>query len=178
MSEFDEQGRPRPTESGSEIETLLSFLDYQRATFEWKCRGLDATDLQVRVAASSMTLGGMLKHLVFVEDYWFTFWWRGEELPSPWAEVDWDQTPNWDWESASCDTPDELMDHWRHAVSRARDVVSADLANGTLDEHARRREEGASPSRRWILCHMIEEYARHCGHADLLREAIDGQTGE
>ncbi|HEY7931967.1 MAG TPA: DinB family protein [Acidimicrobiales bacterium] len=178
MSELDEQGRPRPPSNAGEVDTLVGFLDFQRATFEWKCRGLSAAQLQRRVGASTMTLGGMLKHLAFVEDYWFSYWWRGTPLPAPWRDVDWDQSPNWEWDRAAHEEPDELFRQWHDAVSRARDVVRADLALGTLDDLAQRTEEGESPTRRWMLCHMIEEYARHCGHADLLRESIDGETGE
>ena len=178
MSDLDQQGRPRPPSNGDEVETLCAFLEFQRATFEWKCRGLTGSQLQTRVGASTMTLGGMLKHLAFVEDYWFGYWWRGTPLPSPWSDVDWDQTPNWEWDRASHEGPDDLFRQWRDAVARARDVVRTDMAVGTLDDRAARHEEDESPSRRWMLCHMIEEYARHCGHADLLREFIDGETGE
>ena len=72
MTDVDEQGRPEPPLAGDETDTILGFLDYQRATFAWKCAGLDAAGLQATVAASSMTLGGMLKHLAYVEDDWFS----------------------------------------------------------------------------------------------------------
>ncbi|MQY07448.1 DinB family protein [Actinomadura macrotermitis] len=179
MSDTDEQGRPEPPPAGDETATLLGFLDFQRATLAWKCGGLDAAGLRATVGASSMTLGGMLKHLAYVEDEWFTQRFRGEGMPSSWQEVDWRTDPDWDWRSAADDSPEELFALWREAADRSRAVVGAALSDGGLEQLARWSwPDGQVPSLRWILCHMIEEYARHNGHADLLREAVDGQTGE
>src|ERR1019366_2956886 len=84
MTELDEQGRPKPPSSAGEADTVIGFLEFQRATFAWKCSGLDAEGLDVRVAASTMTVGGMLKHLALVEDSWFSEWLEGREAPAPW----------------------------------------------------------------------------------------------
>jgi uncharacterized damage-inducible protein DinB len=179
MSDLDEHGRPFPPAAGDESATLLGFLDYQRATLAWKCGGLDAAGLRATVGVSSMTLGGMLKHLACVEDDWFTRWLQGKEMPSPWQAVDWRADPDWDWRSATQDTPEELFGLWRESVDRSRSAVSEALADGGLEQRARRAwPNGLVPSLRWILCHMIEEYARHNGHADLIRESVDGETGE
>ena len=179
MTDVDEQGRPEPPFAGDESATSLGFLEFQRATLAWKTQGLDAAGLGTTVAASSMTLGGMLKHLALVEDSWFSEWLLGRDLGPPWDAVDWDADPDWDWHSAAADTPEQLLTLWQDAVARSRSAVAEALADGGMGRLARRTwPDGRSPSLRWIVCHMIEEYARHNGHADLIRESIDGQTGE
>ena len=90
MTDLDEHGRPEPPPAGDETETLLGFLEFQRATLAWKCSGLDADGLRATTAASSMTLGGMLKHLAYVEDQWFSRWLRGRDPAPPWDTVDWE----------------------------------------------------------------------------------------
>ena len=179
MTQTDAQGRPQPPDAGTEAETLVGFLEFQRATFAWKTDGLDAKGLQTRVAASSMTLGGMLKHLALVEDGWFSHCLEADDYGPPWDTVDWDADPDWEWRTAADDTPDQLRTLWREHVDTARANVARALAGGDPGQLAKRTTpDGEAPSLRWILCHMIEEYARHNGHADLIREAIDGQTGE
>jgi uncharacterized damage-inducible protein DinB len=179
MTIIDDQGRPEPQPAVDETETLLGFLDYQRATFAWKCGGLDAAGLSVSIAASTMTLGGMMKHLALVEDYWFSQWLRGRESPSPWATANWEADPDWDWHSATENTPEQLRALWQASVEHSRNMVTEALAEGDLGQLAHRTwPDGRSPSMRWIIVHMIEEYARHNGHADLIRESVDGLTGE
>jgi uncharacterized damage-inducible protein DinB len=179
MTLLDEQGRPQPPEAAGETATLLGFLEFQRATLAWKCRGLDAAGLRARVAVSPMTLGGMLKHLAYVEDWWCSHWLHGRDQEPPWNTVDWAADPDWDWHSAAGDTPEQLHTLWQDAVARSRSLVTEALAGGGLDRLARRTgSDGRAPSLRWILFHLVEEYARHNGHADLLRESVDGLTGE
>ncbi len=179
MNTVDEQGRPEPPIAADEVATLLGFLDFQRATFEWKCSGLDASGLNTSVAASTMTLGGMLKHMALVEDQWFCWVLHGEKQWPPWDTVDWKADRDWDWHSAADDTPEQLRVMWRTSVERARERVAAALADGGMGRLADYNgSHGPPPSLRWIVCHMIEEYARHNGHADLIREAVDGATGE
>jgi uncharacterized damage-inducible protein DinB len=179
VTEIDEHGRPEPPLTGDEAATLVGFLEYQRATLAWKTAGLDAAGLDTTTAASTMTLGGMLKHLAYVEDNWFSRSLHGRTPSPPWDTVDWGADEDWDWHSAAHDPPAELRALWQDAVARSRAAVAEALDGGGLDQLARRRwPDGRAPSLRWILCHMIEEYARHNGHADLLREAVDGQTGE
>src|SRR5436305_875198 len=120
MTDLDEHGRPDTPPAADETATLLSFLDYQRATFAWKCSGLDAAGLRATVGASTMTLGGMLKHLALVEDSWFSQRLRGRDLQAPWDTVDWSADPDWDWQSAADDSPDQLFALWREAVERSR----------------------------------------------------------
>ncbi|HZU12471.1 MAG TPA: DinB family protein [Chloroflexota bacterium] len=179
MTDIDEQGRPEPPLTGDETSTLLGFLDFQRATFAWKVGGLDAAGLGATVGASTMTLGGMMKHLALVEEGWFSRSLQGQEHGPPWDAVDWESDPDWEWHSAADDSPEQLFALWQDAVNRSRASVAEALARGGLDQPARRTwPDGRAPSLRWIICHMIEEYARHNGHADLLRESVDGLTGE
>jgi uncharacterized damage-inducible protein DinB len=179
MSNLDEHGRPEPPLAADETTTLLGFLDFQRATLAWKCSGLDAAGLGATVGPSSMTLGGMLKHLAYVEDSWFSRWLHGHDRQPPWDTVDWKADPDWDWHSAAEDTPEQLRAMWQDTVDRSRSLVAQALDDGGLERLARRAwPDGRSPSLRWILVHMIEEYSRHNGHADLLRESVDGLTGE
>jgi len=169
-----------PPQEAGETATLLGFLDYQRSTLEWKCRGLSDDQLRVALPTTSMTLGGLLKHLAYVEDYWFTQVVAGQPPTQAWGE-DWEADPDWDWHSAADDPGDELRTLWVERVERSRAVVDSQLAQGGAkalnDAHSAWGGQGRV-SLRWVLVHMIEEYARHNGHADLIRESIDGQTGE
>lgn len=174
----DEQGRPEPPVDGDELPMALGFLDFLRATMRWKCEDLDADGLRATTASSAMTLGGLLKHLAWVEDHWFSRRLLGRDAAPPWADVDWDADRDWEWNSASSDTPAELLALWDASVERSRAAVTEVAAAG-VDRRAQAPwPDGRSPTLRWIVLHMIEEYARHCGHADLLRESVDGRTGE
>jgi uncharacterized damage-inducible protein DinB len=179
MTDLDEQGRPEPPLAADETATLLGFLEFQRATLAWKCAGLDAAGLRATVGVSSITLGGMLKHLAIVEANWFSRWLLGRGFGPPWNTVDWTADPDWEWQSAADDSPEQLRTLWQDAVARSRSLLAEALAEGGLDQLARATwPDGRKPSLRWILCHLIEEYARHNGHADLIRESVDGLTGE
>ena len=124
-----------------------------------------------------MTLGGLLKHMTYVEDSWFSYSLHGQDRQPPWNAVDWKAQPDWDFHSAAEDSADDLRARWQDAVERSRSLVAETLADGGLDSPARRAwPDGGAPSLRWILCHMIEEYARHNGHADFLRESVDGSS--
>ena len=129
MTELDEHGRPEPPITGDEIATLLGFLDYQRATLAWKCAGLDPAGLTKTVGVSSMTLGGLLKHLAYVEDNWFSRSLHGRDKAAPWDVVDWKADPDWEWHSAAEDSPEQLQTLWQDAVARSRALVAQALAN-------------------------------------------------
>jgi uncharacterized damage-inducible protein DinB len=179
MTVIDEQGRPEPPIADGEIGTLLGFLDFQRATLAWKTAGVDAAGLRTTIAASSMTLGGLLKHMALVEELWFSRSLHANEYQPPWDAVDWKADQDWEWHSAAEDTPEQLHALWQDAVESSRALTAEALANGGLDQLSKRTwPDGKAPSLRWIICHMIEEYARHNGHADLMRESVDGETGE
>ncbi|HEY6275362.1 MAG TPA: DinB family protein [Streptosporangiaceae bacterium] len=179
--QIDDHGRPEPPLEGDEAATLLGFLDFQRATLEWKCRGLSDEQLRVTLPPTSMTLGGMLKHLACVEDYWCTEVAAGEPTPEPWASVDWKADHDWEWHTAAGDSGDDLRGLWAERVGRSRAVVSGQLGQGGEQALAQAHPAWGGQGRvslRWVLVHLIEEYARHNGHADLIRESIDGETGE
>ena len=181
---LDEQGRPEPPLAGSESEILLGFLEFHRATLAWKTQALDGTMLDGVALArthtpSTMTLGGILKHLAWVEDFWFSYRLLGHEAAALWRDADWAAEPDWEWTSAASDSPGELQRIWSDAVEQSRAITAQAIATEGLERlEERGYADGSRVSLRWILIHMIEEYSRHNGHADLLREAIDGQTGE
>jgi hypothetical protein len=178
MTYRNEDGRPEPPVAGDETATLLGSLERQRAILAWKCGGLDAAGLRATHPPSTITLGGLLKHLANVEDDYFSARLLGREPGPPWDAVDWDADPEWDWHSAAGDTADQLMALWQDAVARSRSAVTEALADGGLDRLARPWPDGRAPSLRRIMIDMIEEYARHAGHADLIRESVDGLVGE
>ena len=164
-----------PPLEADERTMLLAFLDLHRATLVRKAAGLDEDALARSLPPSSLTLGGLLKHMALVEDDWFTSDISGHDMPEPWASADWDADRDWELNSARDDTPEELLDLFESACGRSRAVVDA---CPTLDQRAVKADpHGNHVTVRWVLVHMIEEYARHCGHADFLREAIDGQVG-
>ncbi|WP_418063842.1 DinB family protein [Pimelobacter simplex] len=165
-----------PPHVADERTMLRAFLDSQRATLVRQTDGLDAVQLGQALPPTSMTLGGMLKHLAYVEDWWFGVTLAGAPPTPPFEKVDWRRNRDWDWTSAADDEPDELRELLRAAIRRSDAIL-----DGVTDLDAlaarRQRRTGAGISVRWILLHMVEEYARHLGHADLLREAVDGTTG-
>jgi len=178
MTDLDEQGRAEPPLAGDETATLLGALDRQRSYLAWKCGGLDAAGLQAKVGASSITLGGLLKHLALVEDDYFSVRLLGRDPVPPWDTVDWDADRDWEWHSAAEDTPEQLMTLWQEAVARSRSAVAEVLAGGGLEQPVRYSKWTEPPSLRRMLIDLIEEYARHVGHADLIRESVDGLVGE
>jgi hypothetical protein len=164
-------GNPDPQDMGADPATLLGFLERQRATFAWKSGGLDADQLRSTLGSSSMTLGGMLKHLARFEDDMSTEWLQGLPQRPPWDAVDWGAEHDWDWRTAAEDSPEQLYSRWQEAVDRSRDLFAQTVANRDGERPA------AAPSLAYILINMIEEYARHNGHADLIRESVDGLVG-
>ncbi len=168
-----------PPIAGTEVDTLLGGLERQRGYMAWKCGSLDAAGLRATLAPSTMTLGGLLKHLALVEDDWFSVKLHGRDRCPPWDAVDWDADPDWEWHTAAADSPGQLIAMWQDAVARSRALVAEALADGGLDRPAAfTTQDGQTPSLRRLIMDMIEEYARHVGHADLLRESVDGLTGE
>ena len=140
--------------------------------------GLDRAQLATTVGPSDLTLAGLVKHLALVEDSWFVEDFLGETMPEPWTSVDWDSDPDWEFRTALDDEPEELLRLYTVACDRARAIVASASGLDTLSVGTSRRPEtlGEQFSLRWILLHMIEETARHLGHADLLRQAADGAT--
>ena len=159
---------------GDELQTALITLERNRRTFAWKCWDVDSDGLRLRLGPSAITLGGLLKHLALCEEMKFQSDLTGAPLLPEFRDIDHETTwDTWAWESAKDDDPEVLRDLWVRAVHRSRDTLAAILAESDLD-HA---PEGGMSLRR-LISDLIEEYARHTGHADFLREAVDGATGE
>lgn len=176
---MDRDDRTEPPLTGTEEETLLGFLDHHRDTLRLKCAGLDGAQLAQRLEPSTMTLGGMLKHLALVEDWWFSVVLLDREHDPVFRDVDWGADGDWDWRSAVDDPPEQLRALLDRFVAQSQENVRRVLVDGGLDALSRRSTSRRGPySLRWILLHMVEEYARHNGHADLIRESIDGEVGE
>jgi hypothetical protein len=126
-----------------------------------------------------LTLGGLLKHLAAMEDYTFTTKLRGEPMGPPWDATGWDGSNDWEFTSAADDTPAQLYALWDGAVERSRARLAAALTQGGPEQLVNASgPDGRHASLRRLLCDLIEEYGRHTGHADLLREAVDGVVGE
>jgi uncharacterized damage-inducible protein DinB len=174
--------RTDPPIVGDELTILRSFIDFYRATIRRQCEGLTVEQLRTPHPPSTMTLAGMLKHLAYVEDVWFNVRLAGNEPAPSWDTVDWAADSDWDWHSALEDTPEQLTALFDDAVAASERILDEVLAEvpppgaGVLDRTTARPGRNGHISLRWILVHMVEEYSRHAGHADLLREALDGAT--
>jgi hypothetical protein len=147
---------------------LVAWLEYQRATLALKCGGLTDDQLRVRsVPPSALSLLGLVRHMGGVEYNWFRFWLAGQDPNPPYDDDE-------DWAIDDADVA-QTFAFWRGECEESR-AIEASFAS--LDDVGAGQTPGAGISLRWILVHMIEEYARHNGHADLLRESIDGTTGD
>jgi hypothetical protein len=168
-----------PPLAGTEAEHLIGALDRLRATFRWKADGLDSAGLRATVGASSLTLGGLLKHLAVQEEYMSTTKLRGEPLGDPWDPSAWDDDDDWEFTSAAHDAPGDLYALWDGAVERSRNRLEAALADGGLDQLVHTGwPDGRQVGLRRLVCDLIEEYGRHTGQADMIREAVDDRVGE
>jgi hypothetical protein len=170
MTTVPNDRRPDPTPEDDEMTMLRAYLDRQRATFAWKTGGLDEGALRATLSPSRMTLGGMLKHLARFEDDMTHEWILGQGQIAPWSDDDWDADNEWYGRTAAADSPDLLYRRWHEAVGRSREVLER-ITGGDLDD-------GSMRGLRYVLVNMIEEYARHNGHADLIRELVDGAVGD
>jgi uncharacterized damage-inducible protein DinB len=165
-----------PDNVGDERTLLTQFLDHHRSVLARKADGLTSEQLATTVASSDLTLGSLIKHMAHVEDWWCTKVLHDRPMPEPWASAPFDTDYDWDFHSAAEDTPDELTALYLQACERSRAAV-AELDD--LDAMAKGvNRHGHRFNLRWILIHLIEETARHNGHADFLRESVDGTTGD
>ena len=164
-----EDGRTDPAPAAPERELLADFLAFHRETLLWKVSGLDDAALRRRLVPSLTPLLGMVKHLAYVERWWFQRVFAGRDVAFPWTETD----PDADWRIEPDETSEQIL-----ALYQAETAISREIAAAapSLDEIA--RLPGKEHSLRWIMVHMIEETPRHNGHADILRELLDGATGE
>jgi uncharacterized damage-inducible protein DinB len=164
--------RPQAPTAGDERAMLAGFLEYQRATLAAKCAGLTDVQLRARVIPpSNLSLLGLVRHLAEVERGWFRAGVGGEDVWDLWVSP---EDPDADFDRVDTADVAEAFAAWDAEYLRAREIVDATPSLDTTFEHPRL----GPVSLRWVLLHLIEEYARHNGHADLLRERLDGTTGE
>jgi dienelactone hydrolase/uncharacterized damage-inducible protein DinB len=169
-------GRIEASPDSGERELLGQYLDFQRATVLAKTEGLSQAQMAQRHAPSALTLAGLLYHLALVEETWLEKRFLGLPVREPWAGVDFDADPEWEFRTSADLEPEQVRQRYREACERSRQAAAqAD----TLDQlSVRPLGDGRRFSLRWVLLHLLEETARHAGHADLIREAIDGTVGE
>lgn len=160
-----------PAPVADERQALTESLEYYRRTFELKCSGLDPGRLSEQsVPPSTVSLRGLLRHLTGVERWWFRIQFAGEELDLLYYSED---DPEQDFTALDGDF-DEEFSLWQSECARSREIVAASAP----DDTGTRFSTGEPFTLRWLMLRMIGEYARHVGHADLVRERIDGETGE
>lgn len=167
-----------PPLAGTELEHLVGMLDRLRWTFRWKASGLDAEGLDKRLGPSALTLGGLLQHLAAGEALRFTWDLDHSDPGEPWRSADWADDPDWTFSTAADKTPEELYRLYDDSVAAARERLAAIIAEGGIDRATTWGDPAQPASLRRLVCDLIEEYGRHTGHADLLRENVDGLVGE
>ena len=147
---------------------LAAFLDRYRETVIWKVSRLGEEQANRRLVPSMTTLLGIVKHLAWVERWWFRMVFAGEAIPEPWTDED----PDPDFRIEPGETIESIVSFYRDEIARSRAISAA----AQLDDVA--KKPGRTVTLRWIMIHLIEETARHAGHADILRELTDGSIGE
>ncbi len=164
-----------PPRDAGERQTLLDMLDHYRKVLMRKAEGLTTEQLTQAFAPSDLTIGRLLRHLALVEDIWFHWRFLGGGVLRDWPQLV-DGGVDGVMETADGESPDVLLAKIQRSITRSDMIIAG---TGSLDAIAANPAfDGQYPNMRWILVHMIEEYARHCGHADFLRESIDGRTGD
>ena len=166
--------RSEPDSGGSEVELIGQYLDVQREALLAKTKGLDREQMMQLHLPSTLTLGGLLYHLSLAEEDWMEIHFLGQPDRDPFVHADWDADPNWQFRVPTEMEPEQLRQRYLDACDRSRAVVRK---ASSLEQLSVKRVRGEHFSLRWVLLHLIEETARHAGHADLLREAIDGSVG-
>lgn len=165
---MQQHDRPEPPNAAPPVELVSGFLDFLRATMLWKIDGLSDDDRRRPMTPSGVTMLGMIKHLAYVERYWFGAIMAGDDVWLPHTETD----PDADWRIEPDETTAEIVALYHQETEAARTIAARFAWDDMAVSPRRPRSLG------WILTHMVEETARHCGHADIFREGIDGQTGE
>ncbi len=165
-----------PPLQGNELETLTAFLDYYRALIVDKASGLTQEQLHTRLEPSTLTLAAIVHHLALVEHWWFHECFAGAEAIEPWANAPWEEDRDWDFNIAANLDPPTIFERYEQQCVLSRQVVANAEDLDQLSVRTNRQDQAWSL--RWILGHMIEETARHTGHMDLIRESIDGATGD
>ena len=157
--------------AGDEKAVLEGMLDHYRALLLEICSGLSDEDLRRPMVPSGTSLLGIVKHLSFVERGWFQEHITNEPMELP---FDPETDPDGDWRIEDHETTEQILDMYRASCEKSREVLAAVTPDDVVDRLPRRR---ADYKVRWILAHMLEETARHAGHADILREMIDNRIG-
>ena len=160
--------RQRSPRTGTDRELLASFLEFQRQTIIWKISGLSEADLRTPRTRSGMTLLGIVKHLAYAERFWFQYVFLGEEVFVPWQVGKRGE----DFQPGAEESPAFVIAFYQAETALSQQIVAEADSLDAMAQYPQRQV-----SLRWILLHMIEETARHCGHIDLMREETDGQTG-
>jgi dienelactone hydrolase/uncharacterized damage-inducible protein DinB len=177
LSLLGSAGRVMPSPvGGGERELLGQYLDYQRATILAKTEGLDREQMARRHPPSALSLAGLLYHLALVEEAWMEKRFLGLPVREPWAGVDFDADPEWEFRTSAELEPEQVRQRYREACERSRQAAAQ--ADGLDQLSVTAVDDGRRFTLRWVLLHLLEETARHAGHADMLREAIDGIVGE
>jgi hypothetical protein len=167
-----------PPLAGTDVEHLIGTLERLRATFRWKADGLDVEQLRTRAVPSSrLSVGGLLKHLAVVEDDVFS-WRMAGQPPVTWMSVPEDDVVRWQFTVDPEETAEGVYAIWGAAVARSRETLRELLSSGGLDQPGHLEFGGVRPTVRRHLHDLLEEYGRHTGHLDLIREAVDGRVGE
>ncbi|GAB3197932.1 DinB family protein [Nocardioides hungaricus] len=170
--------RNEPPLAGTEVEALLGSLERLRGYLLWKCGGLDAAGIRQTLGPSTLTLGGLLKHLSAVEAITFAWKLHGRRPFPPFDRADWDDE-GFHLRVEDDDTPESLERLFQESVAQGRALVAEAIENGGLGGPADvGDDDGNHANVRRLVCDMIEEYGRHVGHADLIRESVDGLVGE
>lgn len=167
-----------PPIAAGEAEHLVGMLDRLRATFRWKADGLDLSQLRSGIPSSTLTMGGLLKHLALVEDDVLCWRIAGEQPVTMMRVPEDEDLDTWQFTVVEGETAEEIYALYDEAVARSRTRLAEIVAQRRLDEPAHLQPDDGRPSVRRYVCDLVEEYGRHTGHADLLREAIDGRVGE
>lgn len=163
--------RPEPPHAAAPVEMLGGFIDFLRATLLWKLEGLSEEEARRVLTPSGVSLISLVKHSAYVERFWFQIQFAGLDVPNGWSQDD----PDADWRIEPTDTVQSLIALYESETAKSREIVRGaswdDVCVGS-------RSKAQGRTLGWVLTHMVEEIARHCGHADILRETIDGATGE
>jgi uncharacterized damage-inducible protein DinB len=171
---FDPRDRAQTPSVAAEKEMLLGMLAFQRDTLRWKCSGLTAGQLAFERAPSTLSLGGLLKHLAVVEFSWVHMTFAGGDDSPAWSTQRQEEQDGWSLQTTAGETPQVLFDRLTQAQRLTERIVGE---APSLEALSQEMPYGEPCSLRWVLLHLVQEYGRHLGHADLIREAVDGTVG-
>jgi hypothetical protein len=165
-----------PVRAAGEREVLVAMLDWYRDGVIAKASGMAPHLAVATPLGSSSSVAGLVKHLALVEDSWFTVRFAGRAEPDDWVDADFEADPDWEFHTALHEPPERQIERYRRACADSRAIIEA---HDLDDRSAAGTGSPAEPfTLRWAVVHLLEETARHLGHLDVLRELLDGTTGE